>query len=224
MSIVIFDIGRFTRIYHYCDVIMITIASQITSLTIVYLTVNSGTDQRSSTSLAFVRGIHRRPVNSPHKGPVTRKMFPFDDVIMRHRYFTGTGTILQQPKQDEAKQNCVDISWNIQFIPRKMHTVFALLCFVVVIHWLIFPYPSGLLHWHCGNLTIAPVPAKQPWWIWKNTSREFIMNDCITTTKQSTTKPCGYFMEYTVVCICWHHKPSCWLHSFLLQDAFILLD
>ena len=55
----------------------------------------------------------------------------------------------------------------IQYIPRNMHTVFALLCFVVVIHWLIFPYPSGLLHWHCGNLTIAPVPAKQPWWIWK---------------------------------------------------------
>ena len=47
----------------------------------------------------------------------------------------------------------------IQYIPRNMHTVFALLCFVVVIHWLIFPYPSGLLHWHCGNLTIAPVPA-----------------------------------------------------------------
>ena len=79
-----------------------------------------------------------------------------------------------------------------------MHTVFALLCFNVVIHWLIFPYPSGLLHWHCGNLTIAPVPAKQPWWIWINTSCEFIMNDCITTTKQSTTKPCAYFLGYTV--------------------------
>ena len=79
-----------------------------------------------------------------------------------------------------------------------MHTVFALLCFVVVIHWLIFPYPSGLLHWHCGNLTISPVPAKQPWWIWINTSCEFIMNDCITTTKQSTTKPCAYFLGYTV--------------------------
>ena len=51
----------------------------------------------------------------------------------------------------------------VQYIPRNMHTVFALLCFVVVIHWLISPYPSGLLHWHCGNLTIAPVPAKQPW-------------------------------------------------------------
>ena len=90
------------------------------------------------------------------------------------------------------------ILMTIQYIPRNMHTVFALLCFVVVIHWLIFPYPSGLLHWHHGNLTIAPVPAKQPWWIWINTSSEFIMNDCITTTKQSTTKPCAYFLGYTV--------------------------
>ena len=70
---------------HYIDVIMTTIASQITSLTVVYSTVYSGVDQRkhqSSASLAFVRGIHRGPVNSPHNGPVTRKMFPFDDVIM----------------------------------------------------------------------------------------------------------------------------------------------
>ena len=65
------------------------------------------------------------------------------------------------------------------------------------IEWF-FPYPSGLLHWHCGNLTIAPVPAKQPWWIWINTSCEFFMNDCITTTKQSTTQPCAYFLGYTV--------------------------
>ena len=60
-------------------------ASQITSLTIVYSSVYSGGDQRkhqSSVSLAFVRGIHRRPVNSPHEWPVTRKVFPFDDVIM----------------------------------------------------------------------------------------------------------------------------------------------
>ena len=48
-------------------------------------------------------------------------------------------------------------------------------------------------------LTIATVPAKQPWWIWINTSCEFIMNDCITTTKQSTTKPCAYFLGYTVI-------------------------
>ena len=70
---------------HYNDVIMGTMAYQITSLTIVYSTVYSGADQgkhQSSASLAFVRGIHRWLVNSPHKGPVTWKMFPFDDVIM----------------------------------------------------------------------------------------------------------------------------------------------
>ena len=73
------------RLAHYSDVIMIAIASQITSLTIVYSTVYSVAGQRkyqSSASLAFVRGFLRGPVNSPHKWPVTRKMFPFDDVIM----------------------------------------------------------------------------------------------------------------------------------------------
>ena len=61
------------------------IASLITSLTLVYSTVYSDAGQRkyqSSASLAFVWEIHRGPVNSPHKWPVTRKMFPFDDVIM----------------------------------------------------------------------------------------------------------------------------------------------
>ena len=64
---------------------MSTIASEITSLTIVYSTVYSGTDQRkhqNSALLAFVRGIHRWPVDSPHKEPVARKMFRIDDVIM----------------------------------------------------------------------------------------------------------------------------------------------
>ena len=76
-------------ISHYDDVIMGTITSQITSLTIVYSIVYSDADQRkhqSSASLAFVRGIHRGPVSSPHKWPVTWKMFPFDDVIMRSKY------------------------------------------------------------------------------------------------------------------------------------------
>ena len=74
---------------HYCDVTMDAIASLITSLTSVYSTVHPGADQRkhkSSASLAFVRGIHRRSVNFPHKRPVTRKMFPFDDVIMSWIY------------------------------------------------------------------------------------------------------------------------------------------
>ena len=70
---------------HYNGVIMGAIASQITSLTIVYSIVYADADHRnhqSSASLAFVQGIRRGPVNSLHKWPVTRKMFPFDDVIM----------------------------------------------------------------------------------------------------------------------------------------------
>ena len=70
---------------HYDDVIMTMLASQITSLTVVYSIVYSGVNQRkhqSSASLAFVWEIHRGPVNFPHKWPVPRKMFPFDDVIM----------------------------------------------------------------------------------------------------------------------------------------------
>ena len=69
---------------HYCDIIMGAVASQITSLTIVYSTVYSDADQRkhqSSASLAFVRGIHRGPVNSPHKWPVTRKNV---SILWRH--------------------------------------------------------------------------------------------------------------------------------------------
>ena len=67
---------------------MRAMASQITSISIldIYSTVFSGADQRkhqSSSSLAFVRGIHQSPVNSPHKWPVTQKMYPFDDVIMK---------------------------------------------------------------------------------------------------------------------------------------------
>ena len=73
------------RATHYDDVIMDWIASQITSLPVVCSIVYSGVNQRkhqSSASLAFVREIHRGPVNFPHKWPVTRKMFTFDDVIM----------------------------------------------------------------------------------------------------------------------------------------------
>ena len=78
----IFVLGK----VHYGDVTMGAITSQITSLMIVYSTVYSDADQskhQSSASLAFVWEIHRGPVNFPHKWPVTRKMFPFDDVIMK---------------------------------------------------------------------------------------------------------------------------------------------
>ena len=70
---------------HHNGVITGAMASQVTSLKIVYSTVCSGADQRkyqNSASLAFVRGIPQWQVNSRHKRPVTRKMFPFDNVLM----------------------------------------------------------------------------------------------------------------------------------------------
>ena len=114
------------------------------------------------------------------------------------------------------------IGWKHTVYPKKYAHGF---CFAVI-HWLIFPYPPGLLHWHCGNLTIAPVPAKQPWWIWINTSCEFIMNDCITTTKQSTTKPCAYFLGYTVHTVmpaCHGNACFCLLQVLCVQSDYICI-
>ena len=71
-----------------------------------------------------------------------------------------------------------------------------------------FPISTRLTSLALWHLTIAPVPAKQPWWIWINNSCEFIMNDCITTTKQSTTKPCAYFLVYTVSLVEYHGIPT----------------
>ena len=81
-------------LYHYNDVIMDAIASQITSLTIVFSTVYSDANQRKheiSVSKAFVHGIHQGPVNSLHKWPVMRKIFPFDDVIMLYLVSNSCG-------------------------------------------------------------------------------------------------------------------------------------
>ena len=97
---------------------MDAMASQITSLTIVYSTVYSVEDQRkhqSSALLAFVRGIHRWPVNSPHKWPVTRKTFPFDDVIMRTSAVIIPQVDLRTFTPGEPHRNIVldEIRWNI---------------------------------------------------------------------------------------------------------------
>ena len=73
------------QLRYYNDVIIGMMGSQITGVLIVYSTICSSTDQRkhqSSVSLAIMGGIHQWLMNSLHKGPVTWKMFPFDDVFM----------------------------------------------------------------------------------------------------------------------------------------------
>ena len=115
---------------------MSAMASQITSLTIVYSTVYSGADQRkhqSSASLAFVRGIHRGPVNSPHKGRVTWKMFPFDDVIM---YNTDLTLLISQQLFRPCWGNItrhlpyksLDILYTISFFQAAFHILCAIPC------------------------------------------------------------------------------------------------
>ena len=116
---------------HYNDVIISETTSQITGVLIVYSTVCSGTDQRkyqSSASLAFVRGIHRWPVDSPHKGPVTRKMFPFNDVIMslpryhRIRWMDGHVKLTFRAKFDTG--NGPLTKWRL--IPNDAHSFLIL--------------------------------------------------------------------------------------------------
>ena len=104
-----------TQNAHYYDVIMGAIASQITSPTIVYSTVYLDADQskhQSSASLAFVREIHRGPVNFPHKWPATRKMFPFDDVIMKGRELkegSRRQNVAKSSRKSDNKKNIIYI-------------------------------------------------------------------------------------------------------------------
>ena len=113
--------------HNYNDVMMGAMVSQIPSLTIVYSTVYSGVDQikhQSSTSLDFVWGIHRWPVNSPHKWPVTRKIFPFDDVIMP----TPRLLIHHHTKSSETKMQIETRSWSIEvFVILSLKTLSLLL-------------------------------------------------------------------------------------------------
>ena len=93
---------------HYSDVIMSAMVYQITSHTSVYSAIYSGAHKRkhqSSASLAFVRGIHR----SPHTGPITRKMFPLDDVIMN--FYLLIFCILDN--EDMNRKQCHAQSWSV---------------------------------------------------------------------------------------------------------------
>ena len=108
-----FSCGAQSISHPYSDIIMSTMASQITCISIIYSTVCPGADQRkhlSPVSLTFVRhwpfvrGIHRWPVNSPHKGPVMRKMFPFDDVFMTQKVsqYHASPRVLSPPGHQQA--------------------------------------------------------------------------------------------------------------------------
>ena len=158
-----------------------TIASQITSITIVYSTVYSDADQRkhqSCASLAFVRGIHRGPMNFPHKWPVTRKMFPFDDVIMCIGLGYNSSVFMSCDKKLMAK-------WAAAFIePIK-------LLWYKVEHDLIgFTQVKCLSHRKCGmklfiqTLNSTTITINNLWgWGMDELLNRWIVNDIITSER-----------------------------------------
>ena len=170
---------------HYSDVIMTTMVSQLTSLTVVYSIVYSDADQRkyqSSASLAFVRGIHREPVNCPHKGPVTRKKFPFGDVIMITSFVLSGNEIrptwvkinpnlcrhVTSQGHNELNTHRFYLSDSI-FHKLCEHYCCALISFVSIIF-------CGGFMWICQHVRhshsagtgkfVSPTPLKYSWRIW----------------------------------------------------------
>ena len=136
---------------HYIDVIMSAIASQITGVSIICSTVFSDVDRRKHQSFAwqaFAREIHRWPVDSPHKGPVTRKMFPFDDVFTVRIWFISSKWALR----------C--IVWNdlleVEFSFAGVYTAYKKFVSSLL--------PFRLLHWEYVQTVISRKPphVKQP--------------------------------------------------------------
>ena len=116
---------------HYSDATIGSMAPQITGVLIVCLTVCSGTYQRKHQRLAFVMGIYRWPGDFPHKGPVTRKMFPFDDVIMTKLINWTVSTVRKMAwKLNTGNSRWIDkVIWMSYFVP-----------FSFWVKWLTFRY------------------------------------------------------------------------------------
>ena len=134
---------------HYNDVIMVTMASHIISPAIVHTAVYSGADQRKhqcSASVAFVWGIHRLPVNSQHKWPVTRIMSLFDDVIMRQNIGNdkpfgknectspNVPKWLDHPLALQSGRGITEVNFRIRLISQPVF----LFCYIVLQYYLLF--------------------------------------------------------------------------------------
>ena len=146
---------------HYDDVIMSAMASQITSHTIVYSTVYSDADPRehqSSASLAFVWGIHRGPVNSPHKWLVTRKMYPFHDVVIV--WYCQRGATINTLYTEQNSRHFADDILKYTYMKNRIMIRFSLVLFPKIhlkfaitwtnndrAQWRIYAFPDQ--HYNC---------------------------------------------------------------------------
>ena len=139
----------FFSVAHHSDVIMGAMASQITGVSIVYSTVCSAADQRkhqSFASLAFVRGIHRWTVNSPHKRPVTENIsilvtLSCDRVLLGHVVMIGLWSIVLVPAYDKQAQ-----SYN---------TALKVIYYYIMSHFIILGYPNNQFTHICHDCCIV---------------------------------------------------------------------
>ena len=83
---------------------------------------------------------------------------------------------------------------------RNLHMV-VLCCGLIL-----YPYPSGLLYWHWGNRTIAPMPVKYSWRIWLNRSHETTSNSLYIHNKEKHNKKMCIF--YGIYCIWYNHNKA----------------
>ena len=141
--------------HHYSDAIMGVMASQISSLPIVLLNRLFSGDQtkhQNYASLAFVRGIQRWPVNSPHKWPVTRKMFPFDDVIMTQTAIWVDPTLAQcrhcRPDVEPASAQLIDV-WQKNYIFCRFSIYHG-----PIQHGIVYNTTTTRVEWHCSVIEL----------------------------------------------------------------------
>ena len=171
---------------------MTMLASQITSLTVVYSIVYSGVNQRkhqSSASLAFVREIHRGPVNFPHKWRVTRKMFPFDDVIMYSQEVPANGFVMLC-----YIMVSLSVLRGTTVYPKKYAHGFVVLCFVVVMQSFIMNSHEVFIHIHQGCFAGTGAIVRLPQCQWSKPDGYEKISQCITTTKHSKAKTVCIFL------------------------------
>ena len=139
--------------FHYKDVIMGVKVSQITSLAIVYLSVYSDADQgkhQRSAPLAFVRGVHRWPVNSPHKGPVTRIFFSIVVVVtLFPTKYMKTHICITHLQLSVPKMFTCTVSVAVRKKPRLIELA-AATCYLQFCRVTAFPGPEEMTHWHPG--------------------------------------------------------------------------
>ena len=205
--------------YHYNDVIVGAVASQIPGLTIVYSTVDSDTDQtkpQSSASLAFVRGIHRWPVNSPHRWPVTRKVFPFDDVIML-RQCRGQDQIILL-----SIQLCYWSTKLFRIIHADHHNDYHHLHYITSI---IKPRKSLNLGYELGypsfvSLSLSSSVSQQAInFIFQfDNANQSVVWLCTRVCMLSRALKCGSRLQHLTVL--WHQQAECILRSQILSSKF----